>query len=139
LGVLSVLVSLYSVCRLFKVVKLMRTANSNLTYNERMIYVQIWLLVGFVLSFIGAYVVYLTVVSSAFFIKLYVASKCFELGQQLAICYICWSLGSSVQLRRFRLLLVKDNEGSRVTVKYELYSETHQHSSYISETSEDFA
>lgn len=136
---LSVLVSLYSVCRLFRVVKLMRTANPNLTFNERMIYVQIWLLVGFVLAYTAAYVSYKTMVSSALYLKLRAANKCFEMLQQLAICYICWSLGSSDQLRRFKLLFVKNKEGSRVTVKYELMADTHRHTSYFSEASEDFS
>lgn len=39
---------------------------------------------------------------------------------QLAICYICWTMGSSVELRRYNLTLVSYGSGNSVSLKYTL-------------------
>lgn len=62
----------------------------------------------------------MSVIPSSFFIEYNEDTKWFvwetavniaTLGVQLTICYICWTLGSSAQLRRFNCILVPTADG----------------------------
>ncbi len=50
---------------------------------------------------------------------IYVSLPVIDIIVQLLICYICWTVGSSEQLKRFDCILIEDGQGGFL-IKYKL-------------------
>ncbi len=116
LNITSTLISLYSIHKLFETIKELRQSNSNVEFNK-------WTLV-FHSTFLICAVLANTidVVTSALDIAnmlIYCIVIIIDAILQLAICYICWTMGSDQHLRQFKCYIVKDVYGN-LQVHYEL-------------------
>ncbi len=114
LTIVSSLLTVYAVVKIFGTSKMLDASNSNVHLNKRAMVLHSLLLVIQCLFMIYFVVAYQQLLQGN---NAFVMEPIVDLIVQLLICYICWALGSNSQLKMFDCLLIEDGQGG-LTVKY---------------------
>ena len=96
--------------KIFKMVNEVRLTNPNLKFNKKLILMHVLLMIIQTSATVAN-----SVRQASFFDsysnKLQIVMVFADLAMQVAILYICWSMGSSSQLRKFQFTLARNFQG----------------------------
>jgi hypothetical protein len=106
LTIMSTVITIYSICKIFETSKQLSATNQNVHINLRTMICHSSLLIVSSLIAIGYNTPYDKMPRIASVI--YVSLPVIDIIVQLLICYICWTVGSSEQLKRFDCILIED-------------------------------
>ena len=116
LNLVSMTIALYSIAKLFVAVKTLQETDAKIDFNK-------WSMLLHTVFVIFSSLVIMSDVATAVFAyqKMLVTEIviCVDTILQLIICYICWTMGSSETLKRYKCNFIKDVQGG-VRVRYEL-------------------